>query len=776
MRRRRTALGGLCLLILLLVACVPPSPAGVTMTEEPEPTPIAPTSPPAPTSAGQIGSQLLYVQGVTVSTLAGDGNWGYRDGPGPQARFLGPEGLAVDRQGNIYVAERFGNRIRRINPGGTVSTLAGTGIPGYADGPASSAQFNYPFGLALDGAGNLYVGDTFNHRIRVVHIDGTVSTFAGDGTAGYRDGPTLQAQFDRPTGVAISASGVLYVADSGNNCIRAISPEGMVSTLAGSGERGFKDGPPDQAQFNGPQYLVVGSNGNIYASDSVTFELRGNHAIRRITPAGIVTTLTGTGLPGHADGKVADVGLSLPSGLDVDAVGNLFVADENNQRIRVITPEGMVYTVAGVGVNGYADGDGPYAAFLNPHGVVLDDKGRLYVADVITSRIRVIQLPEMFIGLPPSPTPDPYAGQNVIKIGFVDESNRGSMTSAATGNAVQLAIDEANAAGGVTVGGTRYTLALVRAQDWVQPPDAGAQAAARALVNQGVVAVVGHVLSENSMAGAEVYSPAGVVMVSAVSSDPRLTQAGWSTVFRVTSNDAFMAPVAARMTYEQLGLRRAVLLGEAAPHSRTAMDTWQEAFEALGGQVLGRFEGEDKFLEEVMLQIGDLVPEAIIFFPARDLSIAKAVQQVLDTNVDAVVIGVESFSVDPTFLAVLSDRGEGIYDAVPGVSTASMPGYIDFADRYRSARLAIIPDPDHLLAKFNPFAYDAANVIIAAIRLAAETSEVTLQSVAAAMETFRDQPFQGVTGTILFDEFGDLLDQPVYFKRVVNGQWVDVVP
>jgi ABC-type branched-subunit amino acid transport system substrate-binding protein/sugar lactone lactonase YvrE len=766
---------GFYVLICLLAGCAKPTPA-VGITGPPIQSQSASTLTPSLSTLEPSTGHLLYLQNVTVSTLAGDGNWGYRDGPGPQARFLGPEGLAIDPQGSVYVAERFGNRIRRISPDGMVSTLAGMGTPGYSDGPGSSAQFNYPFGLALDGAGNLYVGDTFNHRIRVVHNDGTVSTLAGDGTAGYRDGPASQAQFDRPTGVALSESGVLYVADSGNNRIRAISMDGIVKTLAGSGERGFKDGPPDQAQFNGPQHLTVDGDGIIYASDSVTFELRGNHAIRRITPDGVVTTLAGTGQPERADGMVAEVGFSLPSGLDVDAAGNLFVADEDNQRIRVITPGGMVYTVAGTGVNGYADGDGPQAAFLNPHGIALDDKGRLYVADVITSRIRIIQLPETFIAFSPSPTPDPYKGQDVIKIGFVDESNRGSMSSAATGNAVQLAIDEANSAGGVTVRGSRYTFALVREQDWVQPPDAGPQAAARALVDQGVVAVVGHVLSENSMAGAEVYGPAGVVMVSAVSSDPRVTQAGWPTVFRVTSNDAFMSPVAARMTYEQLGLRRAVLLGEAAPHARTAMDAWQEAFEALGGQVLGRFEGEDKFSEQVMVQIRDLAPEAVIFFPVRYLSIAKAVQQVLDTNVVAVVIGVESFSVDPTFLAVLGDRGEGIYDAVPGVSTASMPGYAEFADRYRSAGFAVIPDPDHLLAKFDPFAYDAANLILAAIRLAAESGEVTPESVAAAMETFRRQPYQGVTGAIQFDEFGDLLDQPVYFKRVVNGQWVDIVP
>ncbi|HSR32545.1 MAG TPA: ABC transporter substrate-binding protein [Anaerolineae bacterium] len=747
-----------------------------------------------------VTSSFLYVDGVTVSTLAGDGHWGHRDGPGAQARFVGLEGVAIDEQGSIYIAERFGNRIRRISPDGMVSTLAGTGVPGYAEGPAPSAQFNFPFGIAVDVAGNVYVADAFNHRIRVIHPGGaalpappvptgtegslaegsssagTVSTLAGDGEAGYRDGPALQARFDRPTGVALSATGVLYVADAGNNRVRAISPDGIVTTLAGSGERGFKDGPPDQAQFNGPQYITVDGDGNIYAADSISFELRGNHAIRRITPDGIVTTVAGTGRPGRADGPAADAGFALPSGLDVDASGNLFVADEDNQRIRIITPQGMVYTLAGIGTNGYADGAGSEAAFFFPHGVALDGAGRLYVAESATSRIRVIQLPQTLVAAPPIPTPSPYAGQNVIKIGFVDDSNRGSYYSVTTGNAVQLAIDEANAAGGVMVGEVRHTFALVRAQDWYQPPDAGAQAAARTLVNQGVVAVIGHIVSENSMAGAEVYGPAGVVMVSPSSSDPRVTQAGWSTVYRVTSNDAFMAPVSARMTYEDLGLRRVVLLGEMDPHVKTAMDAWQGAFEALGGQVLGRFEGEVEFSEAVLAQVKTLTPEAVIFFPGRKLSIIKAAQQMLETDMDALVVGVESFSVDPAFLSVLGEIAEGVYDAVPGQPNGAMPGYAGFAERYRQAGFAIMPDPNHLLAKWAPFAYDAAGVIIAAIRQAAERGEVTRESVATAMETFRDQPYQDVTGVIQFDEFGDLLDQPVYFLKVVSGQWVDVMP
>jgi branched-chain amino acid transport system substrate-binding protein len=177
-----------------------------------------------------------------------------------------------------------------------------------------------------------------------------------------------------------------------------------------------------------------------------------------------------------------------------------------------------------------------------------------------------------------------------------------------------------------------------------------------------------------------------------------------------------------------------------------------------------------------MAQLKTLAPEAVIFFPARKLNVAWAAQQVLETGVEPVIVGVESFTAHAPTLTSLGDATEGIYDAVPGWPHGAMPGYTGFAERYRQASFAILPDPDGFLAQWAPFGYDAAGVIIAAVRQAAEGGEVTRTSVAAAMETFRHEPYQGVTGTIQFDEFGDLLDQPVYFKKVVNGEWVDVMP
>jgi ABC-type branched-subunit amino acid transport system substrate-binding protein/sugar lactone lactonase YvrE len=806
LQQRQVALTGLLLsLALILSGCGPlptatAPPAAVGMPEAPTPTAIpttlttSATLSPSPIAAPQptlepVTSRFLYVEGVTVSTLAGDGHWGYRDGPGPQARFGGNiGGMAIDRQGNLYIPEALAHRIRRITPDGMVSTLAGTGSPGYADGPIATAQFHTPVGLAVDAAGNVYVADGGNHRIRLIRPDGTVTTLAGIGEPGYRDGPAGEAQFNGPFDVTVSSTGMLYVADAGNDRIRAISPDGMVTTLAGSGRRGFKDGPPEQAEFNAPWKLTLAADGTLYVADGVAIFQRGNHAIRRVAPDGTVSTVAGTGLPGLADGSAAEAGFYWPEDLDVDALGNIYVADSHSNRIRVITAEGMVYTLAGSGRMGYADGPGPEAAFLGPVGVLADGSGHLFVSEYASLRIRVIDLPHSLVPFSPAPTPDPNAGQKVIKIGLAEEPH-GVQLSASLQNAAQLAIDEANAAGGVTVGGERYTLALVTAQDWNLPGEADAEATARLLLDQGVVAVVGHIFSENSMAAAEVYAPASVVMVSAASSDPRVTQAGWPTVYRVTSNDAYLAPVAARMTYEDLGLRRAVLLGEADPHVRTAMDAWAQAFGSLGGEVLGRFEAEAEFSAEVLVELRNLAPEAVILFPARRLSPERAVQQVQETSPNAIIVGVESFTNLPVFLAFLGDRAEGIYDAVTGRPRAAMAGYAGFAERYREAGFAVMPDPGDFQAKWAPFGYDAAGVIIAAIHLAAEpalsadgtsgaegTGEVTHESVAAAMDTFRDQPYQGVIGMIQFDEFGDLLDQPVYFQKVVNGQWVDVMP
>ena len=211
-----------------------------------------------------------------VSTLAGSTS-GYTDGTGTSAQFDYPIGVAVDGAGNVYVADGYNHRIRKITTSGVVSTLAGSGTSGYTDGTGTSAQFDYPTGVAVDGAGNVYVADQVNHRIRKITTSGVVSTLAGSGTSGYTDGTGTSAQFSYPTGVAVDGAGNVYVADYDNHRIRKITASGVVSTLAGSGTYGYTDGTGTSAKFYYPTGVAVDGAGNVYVADQY------NHRIRKIT-------------------------------------------------------------------------------------------------------------------------------------------------------------------------------------------------------------------------------------------------------------------------------------------------------------------------------------------------------------------------------------------------------------------------------------------------------------------------------------------------------------
>jgi sugar lactone lactonase YvrE len=281
--------------------------------------------------------------------------------------------------GNLYVADTDNHRIRKITPAGEVSTLAGGGI-GFSDGIGSTAKFNHPVDIASDAAGNLYVADTFNDRIRKVTPAGEVSTLAGGGI-GFADGVGSDARFYLPHGIASDAAGYLYVADSGNNRIRKITPAGEVSTLAG-GKEESANGIENDARFNDPSGIAIDAAGNLYVADTE------NHRIRKITPAGEVSTLAGSE-EDFADGIVGDTRFYYPNGVAIDAVGNLYVADTANDRIRKITPAGEVSTLAG-GERGFVDGIGSIAKFNVPYGVASDAAGNLYVADARNHRIRKI--------------------------------------------------------------------------------------------------------------------------------------------------------------------------------------------------------------------------------------------------------------------------------------------------------------------------------------------------------------------------------------------------
>ena len=355
-------------------------------TPRPGPLPRAPGALPAPVLAGSTS--------VTVSTFAGDGTAAYRDGIGTAAQFAGPLGITVLASGTIYVADStfdpatesaavFG-RIRRIGRDtAEASTIAGDGTAGGADGIGTEARFRYPFGVASDGEGAIFVMDSNNHALRKVFRSGLVYTPALSSTTGGAIEP-----FNLPHGVALGPAGILYVADTVNRQIRKVSPDGAVSLLTGTGFSGVVDGPPASASFMSPIALTVDGVGNVYVADDQASN------IRKVTPAGIVTTLAGAPGGGFADGPGTVARFSKPHGVAIDAAGNVYVADYGNHRIRLVAPDGRVSTLAGVtdgaGRGGHVDGVGNRAKFNGPIALALDPGGLLYVSDYGNHRIRKI--------------------------------------------------------------------------------------------------------------------------------------------------------------------------------------------------------------------------------------------------------------------------------------------------------------------------------------------------------------------------------------------------
>ena len=333
-------------------------------------TPLAPTN---------TGGAVVSV----VSSLAGRGH--ANDGPGVYATFNEPYGIAADLTGNMYVADKSSHKIRKISPEGIVTTFAGVGINGNADGTASSARFDSPSGVAVDAKGFVYITDTNNHKIRKISPEGEVTTYAGIGSSGSTDGIGTAASFNEPTGLALDAAGNVYVADTGNHKIRKISPTGEVTTLAGIETSGSTDGVNTQASFYSPTGIAVDANGNVYVADY------NNNKIRKINPIGEVTTLAGNGEYNSTEGAGTTASFSNPSGVAVDIVGNVYVADSNNNKIRKISATGEVSTLAGSGGLGNSiDGIGTAASFDVPSGLAIDVAGNVYVADTFNHKIRKI--------------------------------------------------------------------------------------------------------------------------------------------------------------------------------------------------------------------------------------------------------------------------------------------------------------------------------------------------------------------------------------------------
>lgn len=292
--------------------------------------------------------------------------------------FASPYGLAYDASGNLYVSDVNAHAIWKVDATNHKTLLAGSpGVPGSADGIGSAAQFRYPGGLAFDPAGNLLVADTGNHTLRRIAPDGTVTTVAGAaGTAGYTDGVGSAARFNAPVGLAVDGTGFVYIADSQNQVIRRMAPDGTVSTYAGTpGQPGFTDGASG-ALFNQPNGLALKADGTLLVADY------GNSALRAVSTAGQVSTLAGRGTHGFADGNKATALLYWPVGLAVDAAGTTWVADTYNHVVRKVLADGTVSTLAGLGTtSGNVDGTGTVARFNGPCGIIVAPNGDLVVAD-----------------------------------------------------------------------------------------------------------------------------------------------------------------------------------------------------------------------------------------------------------------------------------------------------------------------------------------------------------------------------------------------------------
>lgn len=339
---------------------------------------------PAPRVTGAMGdtARLKLVAGSPSGS-------GTADGPCPVARFSYPIGIVADAALNLYVADYYSHTIRRIAPDCTVSTLAGrAGVAGSSDGTGAAALFNGPTGLAIDASGTLYVTDTRNNLIRRITATGSVSTVAGRvGVVGSADGQGSAATFDFPQGIAVDAAGTLFVADTYNNTVRRISTAGVVDTLAGAaGITGDADGQGGAARFNEPTGIAVTPSGQVVLADSH------NYTLRLISASGAVSTLAGTThVAGTADGVGSRAQFGYPTGLSVDRTGNVYIVDSGSNTIRLMTPAAAVSTLAGTpGIRGSANGTGPAAAFNYPTGIVVAPNGKVYVADSRNFSIRAI--------------------------------------------------------------------------------------------------------------------------------------------------------------------------------------------------------------------------------------------------------------------------------------------------------------------------------------------------------------------------------------------------
>jgi uncharacterized protein (TIGR03437 family) len=351
----------------------------------------------------QTAGSINTIAGTGAALFSGDG------GLATAAGINVAVDVSADRAGNLFIADQFNHRIRKISKNGAISTVAGTGVPGYSGdgGLAVNAQINTPTGIFADSAGNLYIAEPGNQRIRKVDSSGIITTLAGNGSKGYSGdgGPAIGATLFNAVRVAVDLSGNVLVADQSNHRIRRVTPAGIITTIAGNGAGtpaagafSGDGGAAVNASLNNPTALAVTTSGVIYIADQF------NHRIRKITPDGIINTVAGNGTPGFSGdgGPAVSASLNFPGGLTVDTAGNIYFNDDINYRTRRISAAGTISTIAGNGVAGFAgDGGAATAASLNGNfGVTLDVSGNLYIADSTNNRIR-----EVFGAAAPGPTP-----------------------------------------------------------------------------------------------------------------------------------------------------------------------------------------------------------------------------------------------------------------------------------------------------------------------------------------------------------------------------------
>ena len=384
-RASRAALAGILVACLALLS-------GASATDAPLTIPVDGFGEP------KLPSDFSVVRVWNVEDVAGTGIRGSDGdgGPATEARLKYPRGVALDADGNLYFADHFNHRIRRVDADGLITNIAGTGHRGYMGdgGPAAQALLDHPDGLAVDSASNLYVADTGNNRVRRIAPDGTITTVAGTGEEGFAGdgGLAAEALLNAPSGVATDTNGNVYVADTGNHCVRRIAADGTITTVAGTGERGFggDGGPAAEAQLNAPSGVATDASGNVYVADT------SNNRVRVVAQAdGTIATVAGTGWWGDSGdgGPAVNAWLRAPSALALDEAGNLYIAETYSHKVRRVAVDGQIMTIAGTGQ--WGDGDdgqpGTEVSLAYPRGIAINASGDLFLADSSNHKVRAMR-------------------------------------------------------------------------------------------------------------------------------------------------------------------------------------------------------------------------------------------------------------------------------------------------------------------------------------------------------------------------------------------------